>query len=811
MSLLRDARFGARALLRRPGFAAAVILTLALGTGATTAIFSTVNAALLRPLPYREPDRLMLVWESSASRGADARENVVAPFNFFQWKARSRSFSGLGAMIGASRTLTGEGEPQWLRVGMVTEGFFRTIGVEPVVGRTFTPEEDLPGGPLVVVLGHGLWRSQYGGDPGVVGRRIVLNGFERTVVGVLPAGFEFLEPMDLWAPAALDPAEGPRGRFLTVVGRLADGVSEDQAQQEMSAIAAGLAEQEPEFNTDWDVNLVPLREHLVGDSRATLLMLLGAVLFVLLIACANVANLFLSRATARQREVAIRAALGADRARLIRQMLTESSLIALAGGALGLAIAWTGTRLLGRLAPESLAFLGTVGLDWRVLLFAAGVTLAVALLTGLAPALALMRPDLRENLQEGGGKSTEGEGRLRLRSLLVVTDVAMAVVLLIGAGLMLRSLELLQRVDLGFDPERLLTFKIGLPEKRYPGGDPKNVFFEQMLEKIEALPGVRSAGAVSTLPLGGLGTGHTIELEGQPPPPPGQEIGADLRFISPGYFATMDIPLLQGRDFTDRDRRDAPFVVIVGRQAARTLWPGEDPVGKRIEMDWFEVVDGEDRDLRVKATVVGVVGDIREKGFESEAETMLYWPLRQLPSNPISVAVRGTADPTPLAAAIRSAVLSLDRDQPIYAVATMEELLAGSISQRRFSMALLTLFSALALVLAAIGIYGVLSYAVVQRTREIGIRIALGSARSAILRLVVGQGLRLALLGLALGLPLAYALAKLIASLLYRVSLADPLVYAAAPLLLLGIVLLACWLPARRAAQVDPIVALRSE
>jgi predicted permease len=808
MSLLRDARFGTRVLLRRPGFAAAVVLTLALGTGATTAIFSIVNAALLRPLPYGEPDRLMMVWESNGRLGVE--ENVVSPFNYTAWKAQARSFSGLDAFAARGGTLTGQGKPQYLRAGLVTPGFFSTVGVEPMLGRTFSQEEGLPGAARVGMLGYGLWRTTFGGDPSVVGKVITINEIPVTVVGVLPQSFEFLEPLDLWIPLLIDPAEPPQGRFLTVVGRLGTGVTEDQAQAEMSALARARMQQNPDYLTDWGVNVMPLRDHLVGDSRATLLMLLGAVVFVLLIACANVANLFLSRATTRQREVAIRAALGANRARLIAQMLIESTLTALAGGAAGFAVAWLGTRLLTRLAPENLPFLTSVGMDWRVLLFAAAVILAVAILSGLAPAVVLMRPDLREELKEGG-KATEGEGRLRLRHLLVVTDVAMAVVLLITSGLMLRSLQLLQRVDLGYESDHLLTFQFAMPEQRYPGHEPKAAFTERVLEKIAALPGVQTVSAGSVLPMGGPGIGHGMLVEGRPAPGPGQDIPVDLRFVTPGYFKTLGIPLLQGRDFTPQDRHGSPYVIVIGQHAARTVWPGESPLGKRIVMEWFEVVDGEGRDVQITATVVGVVGDIRESGFESEPETMLYWPIRQMSTNPVHVAVRSSSDPAALTASIRSAVESLDPDRPIYDVATMDERLGRSIAQRRFSMALLTLFSALALLLAAIGIYGVLSYAVNLRTREIGIRIALGSARSGILRLIVGQGLRLALLGVAVGLPLAYAVAKLLASLFYQVGIADPMVYSAAPLLLLGIVLLACYIPARRAARMDPIEALRSE
>lgn len=809
MNLLHDARYGMRTLLKRPAFAIAVVLTLALGIGVTTSIFSIVNAALLRPLPFQEADRLMLLWEWDQNRNEP--ENLVSPFNFLFWKKHSRSFTGLAAVDGRGATLTGDDSPAWLRMGQASSGFFEILGVHPILGRVFSPEEDRPGSGHVTLLGHGLWQTRFGGDPGVVGKVITIDGESYSVVGVLPEGFRFLGDSDLWEPLALGPANPARGRFLTVVGRLRPGVTEERARAEMSTIAKSLADSEPKFNQGWGINVIQVRRYLVGDSRTMLLMLLGAVLFVLLIACANAANLFLSRATTRQREVAIRIALGAGRWRLIRQLLTESALIAALSGACGLALAWIGARLLVRFAPQNIPSLDQAGLDWRVLLFALGITALVALLFGLAPALVLGRPDLREDLKEGGGKATAGGGRTRLRNLLVVTDIAMAVVLLIGAGLMLQSLHRLQQVDLGFETKNILTLRISLPNQRYQDSRQWGDFFDQSLEKIRALPGVKSAGMVSFLPMAGLGTASSFTVEGQPAPPPGQEPVADLRFISPDYFQTLGIPVLAGRSFTPQDRHESPFVVIVGQQLARKQWPNESPIGKRIQMQWAELVDGKFTPLQIAATVVGVAGDIREQGFESEPGSMLYWPMRQLPWNPGSVVVRTTADPAALTAGIRGAVESIDPDQPIYGVATMEEILARSIAQRRFSMALLTLFSVLALVLASIGIYGVLSYTVSQRTQEIGIRMALGSARPGILKLIVGQGMFLSVLGLAIGLPLAYALARLIASLFYQVSLADPLVYVVVSLLLIGVAFLACYLPARRASKVEPVSALKYE
>jgi putative ABC transport system permease protein len=809
MSLLQDIRYGTRVLLKRPGFAIAVVLTLALGIGVTTSIFSIVNAALLRPLPYSGAEKLMLVWEWDQNRNKD--QNLVSPFNFLFWKEQSTSFKDLAAVDDRSATLTGVGSPVWLRMGEASSGFFRTLAVTPVLGRAFSPEEERPGGGHVVLLGHGLWQSHFGGDRGVLGKSLMIDGESRVVVGVLPPGFKFLSDADLWEPLTIDPASPGRGRSLTVVGRLAPGVTRERAQQEMNGIAKRLAEREPKYNAGWSVNVIPVREYLVGNTRTMLLMLLGAVVFVLLIACANVANLFLSRATSRQREVAVRVALGAGLRHLFQQLLAESALLAAVSGALGLALAWFGTKLLVRFAPENIPSLDQAGLDWRVLLFALGITAVVAALFGLAPALVLGRPDLRDDLKDGGGKSTSGGHKLRLRNLLVVTDIAMAVVLLIGAGLMLHSLHRLQQVELGFQPENVLTLRISLPNQRYPDQKQWVSFFDQALEKVQALPGVRSAGAVSFLPMAGFGAANPYTVEGEPTPTPGQEPVADLRFVSPGYLDTMKIPILQGRSFTPQDRRDSPFVVIVGQQLARKHWHNESPIGKRIQMQWAELVNGKVSPLQISATVVGVARDIREQGFESEPGDILYWPMRQLPWNPVYMVVRSSADPAALSAGVRQAVESIDPDQPVYAVATMESLLARSIAQRRFSMALLSLFSILALVLASVGIYGVLSYTVSQRTQEIGIRMALGSARTGILRLIVGEGMRLSVLGLAVGLLLAFVLAKLIASLLYQVSLVDPLVYVAVPLLLIGVAFFACYLPARRASRVEPIAALKYE
>jgi putative ABC transport system permease protein len=806
MNIWQDFRFGARMFVRRPGFTLAAVLTLTLGIGAMLSIFSIFKAVLLRPLPYRAADRLTLLWERNVERGED--HNIVSPFNFLRWKERSQSFAGMAAVNRGAATLTGSGSPEWLQAGSVSYDFFHLLGVEPVKGRSFLPEEEKTG--RVVVLGASLWQHHFGSDPGIVGRVITLDDEPYTIVGVMPPGFEFLQPVDLWKPMALDPAEPPRGRSLTVVARLRPGVTLRRAQAEMETIARGLERSYPDFNTGWRVNVLPLREELVGSSRPMLLLLLAAVVFVLLVACANVANLFLSRSLERRREISVRVALGADRARLVRQLLSESVWIALAAAVLGLTLSRLGTGVLVHFAPSRLPRLDGAGIDHWTLALAAGLILLLTPLFGLAPALSLSRTDLGQGLKEGG-RTTAGKGRIRVREALVVTDVVMAIVLLVGAGLLLRSLIHLQQVDLGFEPDRLLTMRISLPKKRYPEPRQWISFFEQVNQRIEALPGAHSASAVSFLPMAGFGAGQGFTVEGRPAPPPGQEPVADLRFITPGYFKTMGIPLLRGREIAPSDTRDQPFVICVGKGTAERLWPDENAIGKRIHMKWAEMVDGKPHPIAITATVVGVVGDIREQGFESEPGTMLYWPFRQLPWNPMYVVVRTSVDAEGVVAGVRRAVESVDPEQPIYAVQTMESRLADSIGDRRFSMTLLSIFALLALVLAAIGLYGILSQMVGQRRQEIGVRMALGGTRGSVLRLTLGQGLRLVLLGVALGLPLSFAFAKLLASLLYKVSSADPLVLVAICSLLLGVAMLACYIPASRAAKLEPTIALRGE
>jgi putative ABC transport system permease protein len=806
MSLRQDFSFGARMFSRRPGFTFAAVLTLTLGIGALLSIFSLFKSVLLRPLPYRAADQLTLLWERNAKHGDD--HNLVSPFNFLRWKERSQAFAGMAAVNRGAATLSGSGSPEWVQVGSVSYDFFHLLGVEPRQGRGFLPEEEKTG--KVVVLGAGFWQSHFGSDPGVVGRVILLDDEPFTVVGVMPPGFELLQPVDLWKPITLDAAEPPRGRSLTVVARLRPGVTLRHGQAEMETIARGLERSYPDFDADWRVEVEPLREEVVGSSRATLLLLLAAVCFVLLVACANVANLFLGRSLERRREIAIRTALGANRARLIRQLLAESIWIALAAVLLGLTLSRFGTQLLVHFAPSRIPRLDGVGIDRWTWVLAAGLILFLTPLFGLAPAIFLSRTDLGEGLREGG-RTTHGRGKIRLREALVVADVVMAIVLLMGTGLLVRSLIRLQQVELGFEPDRLLTMRISLPKKRYPEPRQWISFFEQAIERIATLPGVRSASAVSFLPMAGFGAGQGFAVEGRPAPPPGQEPIADLRFVTPGYFKTLGIPLLQGREIAPSDTRDQPFVIVVGRSTAGKLWPGESALGKRIHMKWAELVEGKPHPLAITATVVGVVGDIREQGFESEPGTMLYWPFRQLPWNPMYVVVRTANDPESLVAGVRRAVESVDPEQPIYAVQTMESRVENSIGDRRFSMVLLAIFALLALVLAAIGLYGILSQMVGQRQQEIGVRMALGGTRGSVLRLTLGQGLRLVLSGIALGLPLSFAFAKLLSNLLYKVSSTDPLILVSICALLLGVSMFACYIPAARAAKLEPTIALRNE
>ena len=797
-------------LLKKPGFTLIAILALALGIGANTAIFSVVNTVLLRPLPYREPERLVMVWEHN--RPAGRNQNVINPGNFLDWQAQNSVFDQMAAFYDDQFNLTGNANPEEVPAQIVNVNLFSLLGVQPELGRTFTAEEGQAGRDTVAVLSHRLWQRRFGGTADVIGKTIMLNGQGYTVVGVMPPDFRFYvkeatrinKPSEIWLPLAFTPgANLHKGRYMSAIARLKPGVTLEQAQVQMNTIAARLEQQYPETNTGWGVNLVPLHRQITGKIRTALMVLLGAVGFVLLIACANVANLLLARAASRHREIAIRTALGASRGRVIRQLLTESVMLAAVGGALGLLLAVWGVDLLLALAPRDLIGLEGIGVDYRVLWFTLGVSLLTGIIFGLVPAIESSRLNLNEGLKEGG-RGAVGDGRSnRLRSLFVVAEIALALILLIGSGLMIKSFLRLQDVDPGFRADNLLTVKVLLPETKYDKPEKLTAFFRQALEGIRRLPGVKDASAASYLPFTGLAAATDFTIEGQPAPPTGQGYGVDVRVIDPAFFQTMGIPLLKGRTFTEREATEQSNVVIINERLARQYFAGEDPIGKRLVIDMTDPL--------VPTEIVGVVGDVKHEGLDSDIRALAYWPHPQLPYPFMNLVIRTGSDPSNLVAAVEREVQAIDKDQPITDVRTMEQLLSESVSRMRFSAFLLSIFAALALVLASVGIYGVMAYVVTQRTHEIGIRMALGARASDVLKMVVGQGMILALIGVGIGLVASLALTRVISSLLYGVSATDPLTFGSIALLLTVVALLACYIPARKAAKVDPMVALRYE
>jgi putative ABC transport system permease protein len=812
-TLLQDIRYGLRVLAQRPGFTAIAVLTLALGIGANTAIFSLVNAVLVRPLKYRDAERLVMLWENATAAGFS--RDTPAPANYFDWKAQQQSFDQMAATRQQTFDLTGDGEPEKLLGFGVESGFFDVLGVGPAAGRALLPEDDRAGAPHVAVISHGLWQRRFGGERSIVGREVLLNGEKYTVVGVMPRSFQFeIANVDLWTPLGLSPAQAAdrQSHYLEVVARLKPGVTPEQAHADLKAISARIAEADPNNATGLDANVVPMREQLAGDSRQTLMVLLGAVALVLLIACANVAGVLLSRAAARRREIAVRAALGAGRWRIIRQLLTESLLLGAAGGALGALLALWAFAFLQQLVPAGMREMVELKLDVTVLLFTLAVSLLAGIAFGLAPALQASKTDLNNALKQGGARGGVGSGR-RLRGAFVVSEVALALVLLVGAGLLIQTLYRLRGQYSELRPESVLTLRTALAENRYGEPSRRAAFYEQVLARVESLPNVTAAGYTTAVPLTRKGGANGLSLEGRDNGP-SSTWNANHRQVTPDFFRAMGQALREGRAFDARDDEGAPSVAAVNEAMARAYWPGESALGKRFKV-------GAPDSPTPWLTIVAVVADVRQMGADVPVKAEMYVPYRQAAPywskapysffTPRDLVVRTSGDPQSLVAAVRGVVREVDPYQPISGVRTMDEVLGVETAQRRLGMILLTAFAALALLLAALGIYGVLAFFVVQHTQEIGVRLALGARPADVLRLVVGRGMRLALIGVGVGLAASFGLARLLASLLYGVSPGDPATYALVAVLLACVALLACLVPARRATKVDPMVALRYE
>ncbi|HWN99498.1 MAG TPA: ABC transporter permease [Blastocatellia bacterium] len=808
-TLLQDIRYGLRMLFKSPAVTGVAILSLALGISANTVIFSVINTVLLKSLPYTDADGIVLVWGDTPNEGT--HRNQVSATDVDDWRNQNSVFEDVVTYSSWRPILSGAVQAERVPAMQVGDGYFKIMKGEPILGRIFLPEEQEDGKDFVVVLGHGLWQRSFGGDPNVVGKTVLLNSRPYTVVGVMAADFQSLptslidERAEFYRPVA-EPHDNEErsSRHLRAIARLKPGVPLAQARSEMNVIASRLEQQYPKDNTGYGVRLVSLAEDTVGGLRPTLLMLFGAVAFVLLIACANVGNLLLARSAARQKEIAIRSALGAARRRLVRQLLTESVMLAMAGGGLGLLLALWGTSLVESLGSKVNPMLNSISIDLRVLGFTVAISLLTGVVFGLVPALHLSKPDLIESLKEGGRSSGSGASRNRLRGALVVSEVAMALVLLISAGLLIKTVIRLRDVNTGFNPENLLTMNMALPNIKYPKAPAWIAFYNQLLERIQSLPGVKSAGVTSVLPLSGNFDGRGLAVETRPKPR-GEEISVDLYIATPGYLKAMGTPLLKGRSINEQDVEASPLVALVNQTMAEELWPNDDPIGKRIKFP------GSEKRPQPWRTVVGVVSDVAQYGLDKKPPMQMYLPESQFPTSFMTLVVRTSSDPAGMAGAIRNEILAVDSDQAVFKVATMEQLLGDSISLRRFSMLLLIVFAGVALTLAAVGIYGVISYSVTQRSHEIGIRMALGASRKDILKLVVGQGMTLTLAGVIVGLAAALALTRVMAGLLFGVSATDPLTFVLISVVLAGVALAACFVPARRATRVDPMVALRYE
>ena len=811
-TLFQDIRFGLRMLLKAPGFTAVAVIVLALGIGANTAIFSVVNAVLLRPLPYPQPDRLVQVWHTPPQSSFPGMTRFsVSPANYIDWANQNHSFEQMAIYGFSGFNLTGKGEPESILATRVSSNFFSVLRTQPMAGRVFTSEEDSSGHGKVVVISHSFWQSHFAANPNVIGQTISLNSETYTIVGIMPAKFAFPTSSDpkfqtqMWTPIAwTDKDRAVRGNHnYLVIGRLKLDANLEQAKAEMNTISSRLEQQYPADNKGWGATVIPMREQMVGDVRSALMILLGAVGFVLLIACANVANLVLVKTLARQKEIAIRTALGASSARVLRQILAETLMLSLVGGVLGLAVAHFGVRLIVAFLAQRLPFAANISLDVSVLGFTLLVSLLTGVIAGVAPAFRATKTNLNDSLKAGLGRTDADSGSNRTRSVLVVSEMALSLVLLIGAGLMIRSLSHLRNVDSGMDTHNIALTDIQLSMVKYAKPVQQFAFYDQLLQRLRALPGVESASAIDIMPLSDGGSIQPIAVEGRPMVPMAEQPEVAVRIVETDFMRTMRIPLLQGRMFTNADTEDRPQAILISDAMAKRIWPGENPIGKRLTMTFFPEKIRE---------VVGVVGNVKQDGLDiAEPVATLYLPMAQAPRAFMTVVLRAAAELGNLAPAIANAVHEIDREQPVNDVVTMDMILADSISHQRFNMLLLGAFAGLALLLAAIGLYSVLAYSVRRRIREIGVRMALGAQRMDVIRMILGQGVRLALMGVVIGVAAAFALTRLMTSQLFEVSATDPLTFIGVAVVLVLVAIAACYIPARRASKVDPMVALRYE